>query len=326
LISRDTEVCNQSESHHAAAAAEDIVTLVVIEGGERLDRYIARHMPGRSRSEIQRWVRDSGAAVDGARARASQKVQPGQVILIRVPRAQPEPPQAEPIPLDVVYEDDSLLVVNKPAGLVVHPSHGHHTGTLVNALLAHCPDIGSPVGDSRPGIVHRLDKDTSGLMIVAKSERVRRLLQQQFKDRAVTKVYWALVEGHLSAPAGRIEAPIGRDPRQRKRMAVLAVERGGRVAVTEYAVVTELRDHTLVEARPKTGRTHQIRVHFAYIGHPIAGDVVYGRRRQRPSCPRQFLHASRLGFRLPLSGAWVEFSAPLPVDLQQVLDGLGTLA
>lgn len=314
-------MCSQPEPHHAAAC-EEVITLEVTDASGRLDRYIADRMPGRSRSEIQRWIRDGAVTVDVAAARANQKLTPGQVVVVRVPQPQQEKLLPEAIALDVVYEDKSLLVLNKPAGLVVHPSIGHRSGTLVNALLAHCPELRSPDGDCRPGIVHRLDKDTSGLMVVAKSERVRRSLQQQFKERAVTKVYLALIQGHLSAPAGRIEAPIGRDPRQRKRMVVLAEDRGGRAAVTDYTIVTDYGDYALVEARPKTGRTHQIRVHFAYIGHPLAGDSVYGRRRQRMDCPRQFLHASRLGFRLPSTGAWMEFSAPLPKDLQQVLDDL----
>jgi len=325
LVSREAKVCSQPESQ-PTLPSHDIVTLAVTEAGERLDRYVAGRLPGHSRAEVQRWIHDGAVIVDGASARPSQKLKPGQVILVRVPRPQQEQLQAEPIPLDVVYEDESLIVLNKPAGLVVHPSFGHRGGTLVNALLAHCPDLCGPSGDGRPGIVHRLDKDTSGLMVVAKSERIRRMLQQQFKDRAVSKAYWALVEGNLSSPVGRIDAPIGRDPRQRKRMAVLAEDRGGRAAVTDYTILKDFGDYTLVEASPKTGRTHQIRVHFAYIGHPLAGDLVYGRRRPRIKCPRQFLHAIRLGFRLPSSGAWMEFTAPLPEDLQRVLGELRSAA
>jgi 23S rRNA pseudouridine1911/1915/1917 synthase len=207
--------------------------------------------------------------------------------------------------------------------MVVHPAPGHSSGTLVNALLAHCPELASS-DDERPGIVHRLDRDTSGLILVAKRERTRRALQRQFKERLVRKAYLALLDGHLQPAWGRIEAPIGRDPHHRQRMAVL---RGGREAVTEYHVLEQFShqtgpaagDYTLVEAEPKTGRTHQIRVHFASIGYPVVGDSVYGRRRPQLPLPRQFLHAWKLGFKHPETGQRMNLEAPLPPDLSSVL-------
>ena len=238
------------------------------------------------------------------------------------PQEAPELVAAE-IPLVLVYQDEHLLVVDKPPGMVVHPAPGHAAGTLVNALLARVPELAA--SDSpRPGIVHRLDRDTSGLILVARSEKVRRTLQQQFKERRVAKAYLALLHGHLQPAWGRIEAPIGRDPRHRQRMAVLA---GGREAITEYHVREQFaRDvgpaaghYSLVEAQPHTGRTHQIRVHFASIEHPVVGDAVYGRRGRSLPLERQFLHAWRLSFQHPVTRNKMELEAPLPQDLEEVL-------
>jgi len=244
------------------------------------------------------------------------------VVLLPVEQSPELVPEA--IPLTIVYEDSFLLVVDKPAGLVVHPAPGHPGGTLVNALLAHCPELASS-GDRRPGIVHRLDRDTSGLILVAKSEKVRRALQRQFQDRQVHKAYLALLEGLLQPSMGRIEAPLGRDPHHRQRMAVMP---GGREAVTKYQVLELFThpvgpvagDYTLVEAEPLTGRTHQIRVHFASIGHPVVGDPVYGRRKRRLPVPRQFLHAHLLGFDHPVTSEHLELEAPLPADLAALLE------
>ena len=201
--------------------------------------------------------------------------------------------------------------------MVVHPAHGHRTGTLVNAVLAHCPELADSEDRLRPGIVHRLDKDTSGLIVIAKNDRARRHLQQQFKARTVRRVYLALLEGRVEPEMGRIEAPIGRDPHRRQHMAV--VPQGGRYAETEYRAIEYLRNYTLVEAFPRTGRTHQVRVHFAWLGYPVAGDPVYGRRKSPPGLRRQFLHAQALGLRLPGNEEYVEFAAELPQDLQEVL-------
>lgn len=316
------------------------VNLLVAKSGQRLDKYIAQEMPDLSRSLVQRLIREGLVTVNGLTVKVSRKVEVGDKIVLHVPPLEPLEVRPEPIPLDIVYEDADLLVVNKPAGMVVHPAYGHPTGTLVNAVLAHCPET-ADVGDVlRSGIVHRLDKDTSGLIIVAKNDAARQHLQQQFKRREVKKVYLALVEGQLEPARGLIEAPIGRDPRRRKRMAVVKVEGGGREARTEYRVMEYFdlqvggmsRLYTLVEAQPVTGRTHQVRVHFAFIGHPLVGDPVYGFRKQRlagyglPPLGRQFLHAQSLGLHLPHSNQYVEFRAELPADLRDVLERLRVLS
>ncbi|MFQ6057261.1 MAG: RluA family pseudouridine synthase [Anaerolineae bacterium] len=301
---------------------ERVIQLRATEPGERVDKYVAQVVPDLSRSLIQRLIREGRVTVDGRAIKASYRVETGDEIVVQVPPPEAMELEPEAIPLDVVYEDEDLIVVNKPSGLVVHPSHGHRRGTLVNAILAHCPDLGGINGTLRPGIVHRLDKDTSGLIIVAKNDAAQQSLQQQFKGRHVKKVYLALVEGRLEPKRGLIEAPIGRHPRQRKRMAVTA--RGGREARTEYRVLEYLGEYTLVEAHPLTGRTHQVRVHFASLGHPLVGDPVYGFRRQRLGLGRQFLHAWKLGFRLPSSGQPIELTAELPQDLHQVLQELGS--
>ena len=229
-----------------------------------------------------------------------------------------EAPAADAIPLRILYEDDYLLVVDKPAGMVTHPAPGHSSGTLVNALLAHAPEL-ADVGDrARPGIVHRLDKDTSGLLVVAKDPATHAALAQQMKDRAMVKRYLALVEGAMPTAEGVIDAPIGRDPRQRLRMGLLSVASGGREARTRFRMLEEHGGRSLLEVQLETGRTHQIRVHLAAVHHPVVGDPVYG-RAQRPLPPRQFLHAAHLEFRHPATGEWLTFDAPLPDDLASFL-------
>ncbi len=289
----------------------------------RVDKFLAGQLPELSRSAAQRLIDEGQVTVNGEPVKASYKVRAGDrvVALLRVEESHHLLPEV--IPLDIAYEDQALIVVNKAAGMVVHPAPGHPGGTLVNALLAHCPELAVGGGD-RPGIVHRLDRYTSGLILAAKSEKVRRALQRQFKDRQVHKAYLALVEGHLQPAYGRIEAPVGRDPHHRQRMAVLA---GGREAITEYHVLEQFAhpigpvagEYSLVEAEPVTGRTHQIRVHLASIGHPVVGDAVYGRRKQRLPVSRQFLHARRLEFKHPLTGERLDLEAPLPEDLAWVL-------
>jgi len=297
------------------------IELTVDEGGTRLDKFLAEQVTDLSRSAIRRLIDTADVLVNGEPVKAGHKLRSGDLVVACVPQPEASEPAAEAIPLDIVYEDQVLIVINKPAGMVIHPAPGHQSGTLVNALLAHCSELAAAAGstgDARPGIVHRLDRDTSGLILVAKNEQIRRALQRQFQARQVHKGYLALLEGHLQAARGRIEAPLGRDPRHRQRMAVVP---GGREAITEYRLLASYAGggYSLVEAEPKTGRTHQIRVHFASIGHPVVGDTVYGRRRTPLPVPRQFLHAQRLGFTHPLTGPTLEFEAPLPEDLAAVL-------
>lgn len=294
--------------------------LINHESTERLDRWLAAQLGDQSRTSVQRWIENGLVMVNGRPARASLRLAPGDHIAFSPPQPEPSALAAEAIPLDILYEDEDLLVIDKPAGLVVHPAPGHPAGTLVNAILHHCPDLQGVGGVQRPGIVHRLDKQTSGLLLVAKNDRSHRYLQAQFKDRTVAKTYLALVSGHLAPAQGRIDAPIGRHPRHRQRMAVLS--QGGREAVTDYEVLAVYSDATLVAAHPRTGRTHQIRLHFASLGHPIVGDQVYGPRRDRFGLARHFLHAHRLCFRRPRDEALLEFTSPLPSDLQAALDRL----
>jgi 23S rRNA pseudouridine1911/1915/1917 synthase len=300
------------------------IELRIDASGVRLDKFLAQQVPELSRSEIQRLITSERVTVDGEPTKPSYKVRRGEKVVILGPAEPTSELRPEEIPLDIVYEDQALLVVNKQAGMVVHPAPGHPGGTLVNALLAYCPELAASE-DERPGIVHRLDRDTSGLILVAKNEKARRSLQRQFKERQVHKAYLALLDGHLHPAWGRVEAPVGRDPQHRQRMAVLT---GGREAITEYHVLQQFAhrvgpaagEYTLVEAEPLTGRTHQIRVHFASIGHPVVGDAVYGRRRTSLPVSRQFLHARRLGFKHPSTGQRLELEAELPEELAAVLD------
>ena len=293
--------------------------------GERIDRAMAEHMPDISRSYAASLIESGAVTVNGAQAsKTSQKLKAGDTITVAIPPAQPSSVEAEEIPLDVVYEDADLLVVDKPAGMVVHPAPGHSGGTLVNALLAHVPGIELDMGDeARPGIVHRLDKDTSGLIVVAKRRSAHDFLSRQMTAHTMLKEYVAVVAGTPRPARGIIEAPIARDPRDRQRMAVV---QGGRAARTRYATERDLGRYTLVRATLETGRTHQIRVHMASIGHPLLGDAVYGKRTLKDAAAlgltHQFLHAQRLGFTLPSTGQWREFTSELPVDLQVVLERL----
>lgn len=288
--------------------------------GSRLDRYIAEHCQI-SRAYAQQLIGEGQITVNGNRSKASHRLAVGDRVVAIIPPPSPISLAPEDIPLKVVYEDSDLIVVDKPAGLLVHPAAGQRTGTLVNALLARCPDLQGIDGSVRPGIVHRLDKNTSGLMVVAKNDAAQMSLSRQIKQRSITKGYLALVAGRLSPERGAIEAPVGRHPKDRKRMAVVS---GGREARTQYRVIKYLNGYTLLEAMPETGRTHQIRVHFSAIGHPVLGDPVYGKKS--PLLGRQFLHAHRLGFRLPSTGEFVEFRAELPPDLEEVLDHIATEA
>lgn len=314
--------------------------------GARLDRWLANQLPGQSRSAVQRWIKEGLVMVDGKIGRANLRLDGDeQVVLHAPPDDLPPTPlaglEAEAIPLSILYEDADLIAIDKPAGLVVHPAPGHGRGTLVNAILHYCPDLPGIAGELRPGIVHRLDKDTSGVIVVAKHEAALRYLQAQFKQRQVEKHYLALVEGNVKQSPGRISAPLGRDPHHRQRQAVLsesAVLGGSRArqAITEYTVraryVVPLHNDlgrgtfSLVDAHPITGRTHQIRVHFAWIGHPIVGDPLYGLRTPRLAVPRLFLHAARLSLRRPSDDSLLDLNAPLPDDLRAVVDRLAALS
>ena len=288
------------------------------EAGRRLDQVTAALLPDLSRSRVQQLIRSGLATLNGESVRCSQPVRPGDRLDLVIPPPEPTEPIPQDIPLQIVYEDEDIVVVDKPAGLVVHPAPGHPHGTLVNALLARYPDL-SAGGALRPGIVHRLDKNTSGLLVVARRDAAHRALVGQMRRRSMLKAYLVLVDGHMPEREGVIEGPIGRHPRQRKRMAVVST---GRPARTHYRVLEELGPYSLVEARLETGRTHQIRVHFAHSGHPVLGDPTYGRRAGVLGLTRQFLHACRLGFALPSSGEWREFEAPLPEDLAEALEKL----
>jgi len=300
--------------------------------GQRLDRYLTA-VTGLPRSQIQRLIKGGLVLVNGRHPKASATAHPGQQISLSIPPPQPSTLTPEPIPLDILYEDDDLLVLNKPAGLVVHPAPGHQAGTLVHAILYHCPNLPGIGEERRPGIVHRLDKETSGVMVVAKSDVAMASLAAQFKGRRVKKTYVALVHGAVKAAEGQIAADIGRHERDRKRMAIGT--RKGREAVTAYRVLKRLADLTLLQLQPQTGRTHQIRVHLAAIGHPVVGDKVYGGRKEKRfnvqgstfkvKAERHLLHAWKLGLFHPRTDAWMEFEAPLPADFTRWLHNSYTL-
>jgi len=294
---------------------EKVVRLIADRNGVRLDRFISEKHPELSRTYAKELIEDGHITVNGKTVKASLILNTGDSLSIQIPPPEPSHLVAEDIPLNIVYEDKDLLVVDKPAGLTVHPAPGNPKHTLVNAILAHFPDLPDSGNSLRPGIVHRLDKDTSGLMLVAKNRQALNNLANQFKARSVTKTYLVLVKGHLSPQRGFIEAPIGRDPHNRKRMAV--VEKG-RDARTEYRVIKYVGDCSLLGIRLETGRTHQIRVHLSAIGYPVVGDVAYGVKS--PFVSRQFVHAHLLGFKLPSSGEYIEFKSELPPELEQALD------
>ncbi len=294
-----------------------IETFEVTGPAERLDKILAARYPYLSRSYLQHLIEQGNVLVNGVSLRSSHKAAAGEVIAVTIPPTQPLSPQPEPIEVEVIYEDDDVIVVNKPAGLTVHPAPGHTQHTLVNALLARWPELASFEDSSRPGIVHRLDKDTSGLMLIARHAAAQTNLIAQFKAHSIHKSYYALVKGKLEPERGIIEAPIGRDPAHRKRMAVVS---SGKEAATSYRVKEYLDGYTLLDISIETGRTHQIRVHLTAIGYPVAGDSVYGIKVKFLN--RQFLHAWRLGFHLPSSGIYREFTSQLPPDLQSALDYL----
>jgi len=301
-----------------------LLEFLVQAGEERLDKYLVTCLPEFSRSRLQGLIRDNQVLVDGqVVTKTSHILNRGQKVVVSIPEPEPVGLIPEEIPLDIIYESDDLMIINKPAGMVVHPGAGHKTGTLVHAALAHAPELEGIGGELRPGVVHRLDKDTSGLILVAKNDRSHRWLQEQFRLRRVRKVYLALVDGTPPTPTGRIEAPIGRDPAHRRKMAVTTLQKG-REAVTEYQTVETYAHHTLIEAHPLTGRTHQIRLHMAFLGCPIVADSLYGRRKPSLPLERHFLHATRLTILLPGQMEEQTFTAPLPADLEKIIQQLRT--
>ena len=300
--------------------------------GVRLDAYLASQIEGWSRARLQHLIVDEEVLVNGKPAKSSYKLNANDEIEVELIAAPSTAFAPEKIPLDIVFEDDVLIVLNKPAGLVVHPAAGIQTGTLANALAYHFAELSSNAGPIRPGIVHRIDKNTSGLLAVAKTEIAHENLADQFRERKVFKSYLALVHGLVERNSGRIEQPLARDPRNRTRMAIV---RGGRGAVSLYKVRRRFERFTLLEVEIKTGRTHQIRVHLASLKHPVVGDEVYGGGRDNTvrdpklraeirNLGRQFLHAAELGFHHPISGEQLRFQAPLPADLQHLLDVLAS--
>lgn len=291
----------------------------------RLDKYLVQSLAAYSRSRLQALIKDGQVTVNNLTAQKSGLVldRPAKVV-VRIPPTEPSRLQPEAIPLDIIFENDDLMVINKPAGMVVHPAAGHGQGTLVHAALAHAPEMEGIGGEQRPGVVHRLDKNTSGLILLAKNDRTHHLLQEQFRQRKVHKVYLALVDGQPPSPSGRIEAAIGRDPGERKLMAVVS-ELKGRPAISNYHTLARYTQHTLLEVQPLTGRTHQIRLHLAFIGCPVAGDTIYGRHRSSIPLKRHFLHAARLTITLPGEDQPLSFEAPLPPELDQILETLTPL-
>ncbi|MCD9219081.1 RluA family pseudouridine synthase [Lactobacillus delbrueckii subsp. lactis] len=292
--------------------------LTAEESGQRLDKYLAGEMTDLSRSRIKELVQAGEVLVNGKKSKVSYKVQKGDLIQVTVLPLEPLKLEAENIPLDIVYEDEDIIVVNKPQGMVVHPAAGHPSHTLVNALLYHTRDLADSPEGFRPGIVHRIDKDTSGLLMVAKNAAARESLEKQLAAKSNKRQYLAIVHGNFVEEEGTIDAPIGRNPKDRKQMAV--VEKG-KSAVTHFKVLEQYQGYSLVECQLETGRTHQIRVHMAYIGHPLAGDPLYGPRKTLPG-HGQFLHAKTLGFEQPSTGEWLEFSVQPPEIFQQTVADL----
>ncbi len=304
-----------------------ILAVPAEETGIRLDVWLTRQLQDLSRSRIKSLIQAGHIALaDGQRIKEHRKTQAGDSIRILIPPPEDTTLRPEPIPLDILYQDSDIIVINKPAGLVVHPAAGHPSGTLVNALLHHCPDLAGIGGERRPGIVHRLDKDTSGAMVAAKNERAMAGLVAQFKARQVEKYYFAFVWGKPNPPAGSIASLIGRHATDRKRMS--ASPRSGRPALTHYTTLEDFGNLTLLRIQITTGRTHQIRVHMAHRGHPVVGDRQYGPRSRPPlpvTVPRQMLHAEQLVLTHPTTGQRLSFTAPLPADMEALRRALGTL-
>lgn len=294
------------------------------EAGERIDKFLTEVLEEDvSRTQIQQWVKDGHVQVNGRAVKPNYKLSDGDTLVLVMPEPEELELTPEPIPIEVVYEDSDVIVVNKPRGMVVHPAPGHPGGTLVNALLYHCKDLSGINGVMRPGIVHRIDKDTSGLLMAAKNDLAHNSLAEQLKAHTVNRKYYALVHGNVPHDNGTVDAPIGRDPKDRKLYTV--TERNSKHAVTHFVVVERLGDFTLLELKLETGRTHQIRVHMKFIGHPLVGDPAYGPAKSKGVLMEgQALHAAVLGFEHPRTGETLEFEAPMPEDMVRLLDILKT--
>jgi 23S rRNA pseudouridine1911/1915/1917 synthase len=297
------------------------IDLEVADGGDRLDRWLSQQLPDISRSRWQKLIAGGNVQINGRACREKKAaVRLGDRLHLCLPPAEPLDLQAEAIALDILYEDDYLLIINKSAGLVVHPAPGHPTGTLVNALLAHCPNLEGIGGVQRPGIVHRLDKDTTGAIAIAKTDQSHQHLQAQLKAKTARREYWGVVFGSPKADSGTVDLPVGRHPADRKKMAVVPLERGGRGAVTHWCVLERLGNYTFMEFRLETGRTHQIRVHSSHIGHPIVGDPVYSCGRSvGVNLTGQVLHAHKLVLQHPVTSRVIEAIAPLPAEFTKLL-------
>lgn len=294
--------------------------------GKRVDVFLTEQIAEMSRSQVQRLIDEGAVLLNNEPVKSNYRLRRDDSLICQIPELQETDAKPQNIPLDIIYEDRDLLVVNKPAGMVVHPAHGNYRHTLVNALLFHCRDLSGINGVLRPGIVHRIDKDTSGLLVVAKNDLAHQNLAQQLKEHSIKRVYSALLHGIVAEPGGIIDAPIGRDLRNRQKMAVIL--KNSKEAITEYHVLEryeqEVSSYTLVECRLKTGRTHQIRVHMSYIGHPVVGDPKYGPHKQHLGFTGQALHAMTLGFLHPRGGQWLEFSVKPPETFMAVLTALGS--
>jgi len=296
-------------------------TIAAEEAGERIDKMLADALEDVSRSQLQDWIRDGHVAVNGQTVKPNYKLAAGDTVVVRPPEPEPTELVPENIPIDIVYEDADVVVVNKRRGMVVHPAVGHPTGTLVNALMYHCRDLSGIGGEIRPGIVHRIDKDTSGLLMAAKNDLAHASLSAQLKEHSVTRRYVAIVHGVLEHDQGTIDAPIGRDPQDRKLFMV--TDKGAKHAVTHFVVKERFPEYTVLELMLETGRTHQIRVHMKFIGHPLVGDPVYGRSKGRTmDVPGQALHAAALGFTHPRTGERLLFEAPIPDEMEQFIEQL----
>lgn len=284
---------------------------------KRLDTFLAESLDGRSRSFIQGLIEKEEVLVNSNTKKSNYKLRIGDEVQINIPEPTCLNIKPEEISIDIIYEDSDVIVVNKPQGMVVHPAPGNYEGTLVNALLNHCSDLSGINGVARPGIVHRIDKDTSGILVVAKNDNAHNKLSVQFKEHSITRVYLALVEGIIKEDEGTIDAPLARHPKERIKIAIVP---GGRRAVTHYKVIKRFKDHTLVECKLETGRTHQIRVHMCHIGHPLVGDPVYGYKKQKFNLEGQMLYAQKLGFIHPKTNEYVEFQCDIPSYFKNVLD------